>query len=609
MISIDQVGSVYSVSFPYDQTLISYVKSVPGRRWNPNIKKWIIPSDKLGFFISQIRDTSYINDVNIQSTENININAPIESTKKIPDIDISDVEYYVHDGLHPFKHQLEFMKFAIDRQQQGNLSGFILADQPGLTKTNCVMNLSIYNRKKLGFKHVLIICCINSAKYHWKADIEYHTNNKFSPYILGTRLNSKGLETYVHSSKDKYEDLCNMTKYGDKNGEPLPYFIVTNIESLRYSIKKKHPISDKIIELIKSGEIGMIAVDEIHKNASPSSIQGRQLLGIKDKTDVKCMWIPMTGTPITSKPTDVYLPLKLVDGHNFTSYYMWSKKFCIYGGYGNHAIVAYKNIDYLKQLLENHMLRRLKSDVLDLPDKLYHMEYVENTNIQNKLYNEVADEIIKDRDNIVKSLNPLAKMLKLRQVNGNPELVDGSIMIDSKYISKNSKMQKLLEILEDIHERKEKVVIFSNWVQTLRMIYKLTNKKYNVCYYTGTMKESDRERQKDLFINNPSYTILIGTIGALGTMHNLQVSNNVIFYDEPWNATDKEQAEDRCHRADSKLNLNIYTIITKNTIDERVHDILYNKDQISKYIVDNIDIYNDHSLFDKLMIDNIPNRK
>ena len=89
-------------------------------------------------------------------------------------------------------------------------------------------------------------------------------------------------------------------------------------------------------------------------------------------------------------------------------------------------------------------------------------------------------------------------------------------------------------------------------------------------------------------------------------MHTLTVANNVIFYDEPWNATDKEQAEDRVHRIGTSQSVNIYTIITKGTVDERVHDIIFTKSGVSKYIVDgSLDIHSNPELFDLLLSDTI----
>ncbi|MDQ9830223.1 hypothetical protein RFX70_15585, partial [Acinetobacter baumannii] len=69
------------------------------------------------------------------------------------------------------------------------------------------------------------------------------------------------------------EDLVNGTMYG--GDEPLPYFLITNVESLRYKQGKKYVIVDKIIDLVNSGKLNMIAIDEVHKNLSPSSTQGK----------------------------------------------------------------------------------------------------------------------------------------------------------------------------------------------------------------------------------------------------------------------------------------------------------------------------------------------
>ena len=97
---------------------------------------------------------------------------------------------------------------------------------------------------------------------------------------------------------------------------------------------------------------------------------------------------------------------------------------------------------------------------------------------------------------------------------------------------------------------------------------------------------------------------MIGTIGALGTSHTLTVANNIIFIDEPWNPADREQAEDRCYRIGTNSSVNIYTLITKDTVDDHVHDILSLKTGVSNYIVDgNLDLKKHPELFDFLLSD------
>lgn len=607
MIRINQNGEVYEVSFSYDPALVAMIKNVPGKRWNPSAKMWTLPKDKLGWFLNELKGTKYESQVMMNSQEHINENAKLDVTTDIPNIDISRIPFYVKEGAKPFDCQLDFMKFAISRQLKGNMKGFILADEQGVGKTVESCNLAIYNKKQYKFKHCLVICCINTSKYNWYNDIRDHTRGEYVPYILGTRFKRDKIHTRSDTgTKEKLEDLRTGHMYGDKSQPKLPYFIVMNIEGLRAREGKKYPIVDEICSLVAKGEINMIAIDEIHKNASPSSTQGKQLLKIKKITGDAVEWIPITGTPIVNKPTDVFTPLRLIGGHNYTSYYLWCKDFCVYGGYGDHEIVGYKNIPRLKAMLQSNMIRRLKKDVLDLPPKIYYTEYVENTEYQQRLYNKVANDIIDDRENVVRALNPLAQFMRLRQVNGSPELVDKDIKVDSSYLSKNAKLKRLLEILDEINERGEKALVFSNWVEPLRTLYKFVSKRYKTCCYTGTMSTEDREKNKRVFQNNPEYIVMVGTIGAMGTSHTLTAANNVIFFDEPWTATDKAQAEDRAHRAGTTKSVNVITLLSKDTIDDRVHDIVYGKDCVAGYIVDGkLDIHNNPELFDKLLGDTI----
>lgn len=465
-----------------------------------------------------------------------------------------------------------------------------------------VTNLALYNRKFNHVKHCLIIACVNSAKYNWIEDIKKHTNGQEVPYLLGARKKRDGTIRMDGSSLEKLEDLLCGHMYGDKEEPALPFFLIMNIEAIRMRSNRRYPIRERLTTLINKKYIGMIAIDECHTGLSPSSLQGKQILKLKKDIQVAVEWIPMTGTPIVNKPTDVFVPLKLVDGHAYSKYYDWCQNFCVYGGFGNHQIIAYKNIPNLKKMLQANMLRRLKSDILDLPPKIRTIDYVENTPYQEKLYTELVTNMLSHRTEIISSLDPRTKFLKLRQVNGSPEIVDTTLSIDKFYLSKNAKMIRLIDLVNTIIDSGEKVVIFSNWVESLRTIYKFLAKDHKVCCYTGTMKPEDREQHKQRFQNDPEYKILIGTVGALGTSHTLTAANNVIFYDLPWNPATVEQAEDRCHRAGTSKTVNIYYIITKNSVDERVYDLILQKDGVSKYIVDNeLSIKDNPQLFDFLL--------
>lgn len=168
----------------YDPVLINHVKNVPGRQWNPKEKFWTIPSEHLGFLLNELKGTDYEHAIQIQSDENLNENAAIDLTGEIPEVDISDMDQYVQDGFSLYHHQIDFLRYAKSRLGRG----FILADEQELVKTLEVMNYALYMRKIYGYRHCLIITCVNSAKYSWQADIETYTNGMEQAYILSSRL-------------------------------------------------------------------------------------------------------------------------------------------------------------------------------------------------------------------------------------------------------------------------------------------------------------------------------------------------------------------------------------------------------------------------------------
>ena len=137
------------------------------------------------------------------------------------------------------------------------------------------------------------------------------------------------------------------------------YFLITNVESLR-----DNAIQAKLAELCKSGEISMVAIDEIHKCKNPSSQQGKGIL----KLQPQCR-IAMTGTPLMNTPLDLYIVLKWL-GYERHPFYAFKKHYCVMGGFGGYEIVGYRNLGELQEQLNDIMLRRRKEDVLDLPEKL-----------------------------------------------------------------------------------------------------------------------------------------------------------------------------------------------------------------------------------------------
>lgn len=326
-----------------------------------------------------------------------------------------------------------------------------------------------------------------------------------------------------------------------------------------------------------------------HNCKDPNSLQGRSLLALE--CDNK---IAMTGTPVMNNPIDLYEILYWL-GYENHSLFAFRNHYCIMGGFGDHQIVGYKNLPELQSVVDKCMLRRLKEDVLDLPEKIYIDDFVEMTKPQIKIYEEVLDSIMSEIDRIKLSPNPLTMLIRLRQVTGNPSLL-------SSKIKDNPKLDRLLEIVEDVVGSGEKCIVFSNWTNVINPAYELLKSKgFDPALYTGE-NSKDRESEKQRFKTDTKCKVILGTIDAMGTGLTLTEATTCIFLDEPWNRAKKDQCEDRIHRIGTNKKPNIITLMCKGTIDEKIHNIVYRKGKIADIIIDREeDIFKNPKLLNYLL--------
>lgn len=313
----------------------------------------------------------------------------------------------------------------------------------------------------------------------------------------------------------------------------------------------------------------------VHNCKNPSSQQGKAF--IKLDADVR---IAMTGTPLMNSPLDLYIILRWL-GYEKHAYYSFKNYYAIYGGYGGYQIVGYKHLDELEEQLQSIMLRRLKSKVLDLPEKIYVNEYVDMTAKQSVIYKEVKAEIKSNIDMISIAPNPLAEMIRLRQATGYTGIL-------SSTVQESAKLDRMMELISDALDSKQSVIVFSNWKSITDEVENRLQAN-RIAYRCITGETADNERQKfvDDFQNGKA-DVMLGTTGAAGTGITLNRASVVILLDEPWNMALREQAVDRAHRIGQKNNVTVYTIIAKNTIDEKIHKLVYEKGEMSEKIVDGV---------------------
>lgn len=546
MVKIDIQKSVkcngdYSlfVTFPYDNKLVEIIRGVSERYWDAENKKWECAFKALPTLISKMQD--YEIEITGQYI-------PKQKKKAV-----------MPDGFTfkttPYEHQIDGFNYGLENDR------WLLGDEMGLGKTKQVIDIACAKKLEQGYKHCLIICGVNGLKWNWKNEVATHSNEQ--AHILGERYN-RG-KVYIGSTAEKHKDVKALfgTALDDK------YFIITNIETMRDGA-----IVKDLAELCSKGIIGMIAFDECHKAKNPQSQQGKGILKLQAET-----MIAMTGTPLMNNPFDLYIILKWL-GYEKHTWSAFKNYHADYGGYGGYQIMGYRNLNELQERLDEIMLRRRKEEVLDLPEKMYIDEYVEMTPKQKQIYDEITQEIKMNIDQIKMVNNPLSELIRMRQATGYTGIL-------SSTVQESAKLDRMEELVEEAVSNGKKVVIFSNWTQMTDAVYdRLYGGKYGVTVITGETNDNKRQEVVNMFQTDKHCNVLIGTSGAMGTGLTLTAGTVEIFMDEPWNMALKEQCVDRCHRIGQKDNLTIYTLMCKDTIDERIHSIVERKGVMADAMID-----------------------
>ena len=534
-----------TIGFNYDTRLVAITKSIPGRAWDNNNSVWTIPLEHLPEAVKTYRENGVevliSKDVKL-AVENLKANQK-ELLKKITptklSFDLSTLTY----KTTPFTHQFEGIQRALES------NNLLLADDMGLGKTLMSITTACIRKERYNVHKTLILCGINSVKYNWQEEIKLHSFEK------GTVFDGK-------NASERLELLENWLNDIDTN-----YFGIINIESLQ-----KQEILDLLVKACKKNIIGMIVIDEIHKCKNPTSIRGKAIQKLNTKYK-----LGLTGTPLMNRVEELYNILKWLGAitMNFTQF---KNYYCNFGGYMNREIVGYKNLDQLREVLNRCMLRRRKEDVLDLPDKIYKTEYLALDKKSMKLYMDIRQEIVKKIDEILLDSNPLSKLLRLRQLTGG--------LLDENTV----KFDRALEILEEAKANNKKVIIFSQWKAVIDSLNDyLESYSIKPLVIDGTVKAEDRQAIVNTFQRAEGFKVITGTIGAMGTGLTLNTASTVLFLDKDFSPANNKQAEDRAHRIGSKHNVNIITLVCKDTIDEYIENMLIEKQDLFNNIVEGRD--------------------
>lgn len=534
----DKLPGKYSlfISFNYSREIVDALKSTQLALYNDKTKEWECPITSLAKLI----DLFYqYDDINLELAED----------EKEQAIDYSQITLSPTKTT-PYKYQQDGIKYGLAHDR------YLLLDAAGLGKSLQMIYLAQELKQREGIEHCLIICGINSLKTNWKREVSIHSD--LTAHILGERINRKG-KTVFGGIPDRVADL--KQKIDD-------FFIITNVETLR------NPDVVKLLNSDKYNKIDMIVFDEVHKANNPQAQQSKGLLKL---TKAKHK-IGLSGTILTNSPLNAYVPLKWIGAEhcNFTNFRYF---YCSYSGPFNNILVGYKNLNILKDQINEYSLRRTK-DILELPEKHIIHEYLDMEGEQSVFYDNIVNGVTEQVDKVeLNTTNLLALTSRLRQAVACPSMLTTDDV-------PSVKIERACELADSILEgTDEKLVIFSVFKETLSVLQKRLE-KYNPLLCTGDINDIIITENINKFQEDSEYRVILCTTAKMGTGITLTRASYCIFIDSPWTASDASQCEDRIYRIGTSKSVFIYYLWAMNTIDTRVKEIVDDKSMMSDYVID-----------------------
>jgi len=444
---------------------------------------------------------------------------PKSALIKTHNVQSVSIDYSKYSHRPPLDHQ----KTAIEK-----LAGskrFILADDMGLGKTTSTIIAAL----ETGAKKILIVCPA-SLKINWQREIANYSDR---PVFIA--------EGKKFSTEDD--------------------FVIVNYDIL----KNFHDTDPKKKEesILLQSNFDLVILDEAHMISNVQAQRTKIINHFAKK--VNRVWL-LTGTPMTSRPMNYYNLLNLIESPVAQNWKAYAIRYC--QGYQFSAgkrkvwnVSGASNLEELRDRTSKQILRRLKEEVLDLPDKIITPVYLKlKSKEYENLMGEYYDWYDKNPDESTSLTVQFSKLMKVRKVIAN------------------EKVKQTIEFAENILEQGKKVIIFTNFTDTLQTIYQHFGKQ--AVYLDGSCSNSVRQQAVDQFQNNEKITVFVGNLKAAGVGLTLTAAEVVIMNDLSFVPAEHSQAEDRAYRYGQKSNVLVYYPIFENTIEGVIYDILNTKKKI-----------------------------
>ena len=422
--------------------------------------------------------------------------------------------------------------------------GACLADDMGLGKTVQMIGFLEYCRTKNAGQALLILPA--SLIGNWQKEIE-----KFAPSMPYQILHKSDLKSSeILHIRD--ESFLYITTYG----------MTVRLEEL------------------KNRKWDYLILDEAQAIKNPGAKQTKAIKAIPAK-----MRIAMTGTPIENRLSDLWSLFDFLNQGLLGT----TKEFTDFtkGLVGN--TVGYGK---LRKMIQPFILRRLKTDksiISDLPDKIEMNEYTTLSKKQIALYKQLIGQIsekLNEAEGIERKGLVLSSIMKFKQICNHPDQYLGREEYKPEY---SGKFEQLREICETIHDKRERVLIFTQFKEMTQPISDFLSEIFNkegLVLHGGTPVKKRNEMVKQF--NGEEYIpYMVLSLKAGGVGLNLTSANHVIHFDRWWNPSVENQATDRAFRIGQTKNVMVHKFVTKGTIEEKINTIIEEKQKLSGDILSN----------------------
>lgn len=340
-----------------------------------------------------------------------------------------------------------------------------------------------------------------------------------------------------------------------------------------------------IFEALAAYRPDLIVCDESQRIKNPSAAQSKALHKLGDAAPFRMI---LSGTPVQNNAVDLYSQYRFLDpavyGANF---YAFKNRYCIMGGYGQHQIVGYRNMDELVEKEHSVAYRVTKEECLDLPQQTFINRYVQFTDAEQAIYEQLRKSSFLELETgeSVTATTILTMYLRLMQLTGGFLTADESTR--PKQVN-TAKLDALADIVDDyVVDAGKKLVIFARFraeIAAIENLLRLRKIQYGSIY--GDVPMEERGKIVEDFQANPDTKVFVAQIQTAGLGITLHAASTAVFYSYDYNYANYAQALARIHRIGQHLPVTYIHLVVDGSIDEKILAALENKEDMAKTVVD-----------------------